>query len=172
MSQTNDPPVSVLLTLAQQAMGLTQEELGELLGVSRRSISRWVSEGTDLSENQVSTLARAVYPANPSLATKIAVSGGSTLEGLGIVQPPKPIEPPRPPPAPPRLVDVVVCAAAEALDASPRTVRRAVLAAFEAARDVGLDVDGVVRGLGHAAPSKRRPERVTSEENVPGTRRR
>jgi transcriptional regulator with XRE-family HTH domain len=152
MSHPNDPPVSLLLTLASQALGVTQDELGKLLGVSRRSISRWVAGGTALSAEQVSTLARAVYPANASLATKIAAHGSTTLEGLGIVQPSKPIEPARPPPPPPRLVDVVVCAAADALDASPRAVRPAVNAAFEAAHDVGLDVEGVVRGLGHPAP--------------------
>jgi transcriptional regulator with XRE-family HTH domain len=156
MSHPNDPPVPVLLVLAQQALGFTQGDLGDLLGVSRRTISRWVLGGTVLSDDQVSTLARAVYPANASLATQIAANGGTTLERLGIVQPPKPIEPPKPPPPPPRLVDVVVCAAAEALDASPRTVRPAVIAAFEAARDVGLDVEGVVKGLGHRESTRRR----------------
>jgi hypothetical protein len=156
MSHPNDPPVPVLLTLAQQALGLTQEELGELVGVSRRTVSRWLSDGTVLTDSQGSTLARAVYPANASLAAQIAASGGTTLERLGIVQPPKPVEPPKPPPPPPRLVEVVVCAAAEALDASPRTVRPAVIAAFEAARDVGLDVEGVVRSLRPREPSPRR----------------
>jgi transcriptional regulator with XRE-family HTH domain len=147
MSHPNQPSVPQLLVLALDALGITQGQLGDLLGVSRRTISRWTSGGTVLSDKEVATLARAVYPKNASLAAQVAAYGRTTLEQLGIVQPPKPALPPPPPPPPPRLVDVVVYAAADALDASPRSVRRAVIAAFEAALEVGLDVKAVVKGL-------------------------
>ncbi len=150
MSHPDEPSASTLLVFASEELGQTQEQMGNLFGVSRRTMSRWMLGGTVLTEDQILTLARAVYPKNSALAGQIAAHGRTTLERLGIVQSPRPVEPPAPPPPPPRLVDVVVCAAADALDASPRTVRPAVIAAFEAALEVGLNVEAVVRGLGPA----------------------
>ena len=45
------------------------------------------------------------------------------------------------------MVDVVVCAAAEALDVSPRAVRPALLAAFQRAREAGLTLEQVEKAL-------------------------
>jgi hypothetical protein len=159
--------VSALLVMASQALAMTQETMGQFFGVSRRTISRWQLHGTSLSPDQVDQLARAVYPINGQLAATIAALRGATLESLGIAQPAKPVEPPPPPTPPPRVVEVVLCAAAEALDASPRLVRPAVVAAFEAARDTGLGVEQVLKGLARrpgrappAAGNRKRPRSV------------
>ena len=105
------------------------------------------------------TLARAVHPHDPGLAARLVATRGATLEDAGIVSPPAPAAPP-PPAPPPYLVDVVVCAAAEALDASPRVVRPALLAALKSARAVGLDMDAMEKALStpaNARGAKRKP---------------
>jgi hypothetical protein len=130
-------PHGTFLTRAGFALDMSQGELGALLGVSRRTVSRWVAAGDPLLlPSQAVTLVRALHPRDRALAERVAVQHGLSLEGLGLVaNAPSPV-----PAATPvaHLVDTVVCAAAEVLDASPRAVRPAILAAFERARAVGL----------------------------------
>jgi len=59
-----------------------------------------------------------------------------------------PAEPPQPPgPAPPHLIDAIVCAAADAADMIPRTMRPPLRAAFSRAAQLGLSIESVVLGL-------------------------
>jgi len=101
-----------------------------------------------------------VYPVDAALAAEIAAAGGTTLEALGVLPPPPPPAPAPPPPVPvtppDRVVDAVVCAAAEAMQVMPQAVRPAVLAAFACARELGLTVDGVERVL--RASGRTKPE--------------
>jgi hypothetical protein len=129
---------------AQVALDTVQEGLGEMLGVSRRTIVRWTDNGGWKHATTTAQLARLVFPKDPALAARFAAVGGHTLESLGLVVP-RP--PPPPPPAPvakpapmPRAIDVVVCAAADAVDGTPRAARVALLAAVRAAREMGLDL--------------------------------
>jgi hypothetical protein len=146
-----------LLAEACQSLGVTQEELGKLLGLSRRTIVRWQGS-SGYPPWYAADVARAVHPRDPDLAARIAAREGSSLELMGIVTP----RPPPPPPEPPaHMVDLVVCAAAEALDVSPRTVRPALAAAFRRARQAGLTLEQVERMLAPpqapaAAPAKKR----------------
>ena len=152
----------LLMTLAMHALGTNQQGLAKLLGLSRRTISRWTSRGhSAVIPAHVDTLARAVHAHDPALAARIVAVRGATLADAGIARPePAPIPPPAPPPPPPPyLVDVVVCAAAEALDVSPRVVRPALLAAFQRARVVGLDVAALESSL--SPPSRPEPRRRT-----------
>jgi len=157
MAPPSGESVTLLLALAMNVLGESQEGLGKLLGVSRRTVSRWMGRGSaSLSLADCSTLARAVHPHDPGLAARIVATRGATLEDAGIVSP-RPAAPPSPPPPPtppPYLVDVVVCAAAEALDASPRVVRPALLAAFRSARTVGLDMAAIEKALSAPADAK------------------
>jgi transcriptional regulator with XRE-family HTH domain len=137
-----------LLVYAGQALKMGQARLGERLGVSRRTVNRWTAHGITFSPGQASRLAALVHPANRALAARIAATQGETLESLGLEKPAPPAPPPAPPPEPPRYaVDVVVCAAAEALDVSPRAVRPALLAAFQRAREAGLTIEHVEKAL-------------------------
>lgn len=164
------PPLTALLIEARFRLGVSQGGLGQLLGSSQRTGQRWEGGGASPTPKQLHALAAMVHPKDPKLAEQIAAAGGSTLEQLGIVPPPpppapppRPIPPPRPPPplaaaapAPPPppppppedVVDAVVCAAAEAIDVMPRTIRPALLAAFRRARRLGLDVATVEKALG------------------------
>ncbi len=136
-------PVSPLVARAQRVLGHRNEELGARLGVSKRTVVRWWSRGATLSLNQVRTLARLVHPKDPALAEEIAAAASETLESLGLVSPAQP-----PPPLPvASIVEAVVCAAADALNAPPGAARGAVLAAFRRARELRLSVNDVEAAL-------------------------
>jgi hypothetical protein len=138
----------------QIKLGLNQEEMGKLIGVSRRTMSRWSGGIPGVTEQQVYTLARAVHPKDPAMAAELAGHIGQTLESLRIVSPPPAPAPAPPPPPPPRalppiplMVESVVCAAADALETKPAAVRDALSAAFGRAKKMGLSVDEVVAAL-------------------------
>jgi hypothetical protein len=130
--------------LARQALGTTQQKLGEQLGVSRRTAQRWGAHG--MPSYHLPDLARLVHPRDPGLAREIAAAAGMTLEVAGLAQPP-PAPPPPPPPPPDGIVDAVVCAAAEAMEMMPKEVRPGLLAAFGRAKEIGLTVDVIERAL-------------------------
>jgi hypothetical protein len=92
-------------------------------------------------------LAAHVYGVDPALGRKIAETAGTTLEALGLVAP-------RPRPSPERLVDSVVCAAADVLGLAPRDTRPALLAAFSRVRELDLDVATVESALAGAKPQR------------------
>ncbi|MDP9001553.1 MAG: hypothetical protein M3O46_15745, partial [Myxococcota bacterium] len=58
------------------------------------------------------------------------------------------------------LIDAVVCAAAEALDVSPRAVRPALLAAFARASELGLTLERSLEGLRRHGPTAPRAEKT------------
>jgi transcriptional regulator with XRE-family HTH domain len=139
-----------LLMEARRALGgISQGELGVLLGASRRTGQRWEGSGATPSTQQLHDLARRVYSKDAKLAADIAAEAGSSLEALGIVPAALPAPPPAATPAPPAedVVDAVVCAAADAIDVLPRAVRPALLAAFTRARRLGLSVEAVESAL-------------------------
>jgi hypothetical protein len=134
-----------LFELARQATRTTQEELGQKLGVSRRTAQRWA--GSEIPSYHLPDLARLVHPHDAALAREIAAAAGMTLEAAGIVPPPPPAPPPPAPPPPHGVVDAVVCAAAEAMDMMPKEVRPGLFAAFARAKEIGLTVDVIERAL-------------------------
>jgi transcriptional regulator with XRE-family HTH domain len=144
-----------ILIRAGVALRKSQGEMGQLLGVSRRTISRWTSRGTTFIPSQARDLAAALLPVDRALAVRAAALHGETLVSLGLEKPPPPPAPAVPAEPPGHLVDAVVCAAAEALDASPRAVRPALLAAFRRARELALKVEHVERALD---PAKKKGE--------------
>jgi hypothetical protein len=92
-------------------------------------------------------MALLVHPVDAALAAEIAAAGGTTLDALGLVPATAPAAPHGSGGPPDRVVDAVVCAAAEAMQVMPQSVRPAVLAAFACARELGLTVEGVERVL-------------------------
>ena len=154
-----------LVSLARMRLGMSQEQFGHALGASKRTATRWDGGRASPSIPQVRILTGLVYPRDPELAAQLASATGDTLEGLGIVAPspppappPTPAPPPAPPPPPPPpplptalVVQAVVCAAADALQASPGTVRAPLLAAFRMARELRLSVEDVETALSATA---------------------
>jgi transcriptional regulator with XRE-family HTH domain len=129
--------------LCRQALGTTQEELGRMLGVSRRTAQRWTRQG--IPSEELPNLARLVHAKDAALAAAIVAAAGTTLEAVGIVKPAAP--PPLPPPLPDWAVDAVVCATAEAMHLLPNEVRPGLHAAFARAKEIGLSVDVIERVL-------------------------
>jgi hypothetical protein len=131
------------------AVGMHHRELAKVFGVSRRTVSRWSKDGTRLSHAHAVALAELAHTREPALAAEIAALVGETLVTLGLEAPP-----PTGPAAlgaatlSSKLVDAVVCAAAEAMDVSPRAVRPALLAALRSAREVGLTMEALEATLG------------------------
>jgi hypothetical protein len=150
-----------LLYEAQRALSTSQQGVGRVMGLSRRTIVRWVRHGQPtFTQGQAASLARAVHPHDPALAERIAAAGWTSLAALGIVTP----NAKRADAVARARFDAVVCAAAEVLDASPRAVRPALLAAVRRAADVGLTLTDLEAGL---AP----PESPPAAETARGTRR-
>jgi DNA-binding XRE family transcriptional regulator len=152
-----------LVTRAQRTIGLSQRQLGELVGASRRTITRWFGGGSTPGLSALQTIAGAVYPHDPALAAALAAETGQTLVSLGIEMPPpppapvidaapappEPVGPPARPFPPARLVvDSIVCAAAESMQCAPSAVRDVLRAAFARARGLGLTLEEVEEGLG------------------------
>ena len=141
---------------AQRTLGLTQEALGKMLGASRRTTLRgWSPDGRP---SRSRTFMRSPAPfirRTRCSAAKLAAEGrGEPLEGLGIVRPAPPPAPLAPPAAPGRpfpatrlVVDSVVCAAAETMQAPPAAVREALRAAIARARALGLSLEDMDEGL-------------------------
>jgi transcriptional regulator with XRE-family HTH domain len=143
-----------LVTRAQLALRMNQRELAELLGISRRTVTRWYANQSSLSVGEVEKIARAVFPVDATLAAGLAAECGKTLESMGLVrhEPPAPVvvplavpsaPPPRayPPIAP--MVESIVCAAVEVTQSTPAAARGVVRAVFARARALGLTVQEV-----------------------------
>jgi transcriptional regulator with XRE-family HTH domain len=129
---------------------MTQKEFGEALNASHRTASRWEAGQSNPYTPELRKLAAMVYSRDAELADELAAVVGETLESLGIVAPPAPAPPAPPPPSPlpsRLLVDAVVCAAADALEVAPITLRVALLAAFRRARELRLSVEEVETAL-------------------------
>ena len=62
------------------------------------------------------------------------------------------------------VVDAIVCAAAEAIDVTPKAIRPALLAAFRRARVIGLGVDAVANALEAADTAARASEAQAATE--------
>lgn len=144
-----DDPI-VLLIQARHLLGVSQGDLGEMIGSSRRTAQRWETTSTRPDPRHWCEIARRVHPLDPALAAKLAALGGSSLVELGLAAPAAPQADAQgavasrsgsPAGAPsPEAIDSIVAAAAEAL-------RPAILAAFARAQALGLTVESVVRGL-------------------------
>ncbi|MHB8416835.1 MAG: hypothetical protein ACYDCL_02080 [Myxococcales bacterium] len=162
---------------ALQASGKLQGEMAQVIGVSRRTMSRYVSAATPvLSQAQWNALADEVRSRDPDLALELAAMGDAQALAFGVgnvvIQrpvPPPPAAPALPPPPPPpkpsphldsALAAAVVYAAAEALDVSPRQVRPVIAAAFARAVELGCTVEQIARAL---APERARPPDATAE---------
>jgi len=141
-----------MLVLTQRALGLSQTELGSLVGVTRRTIIRWMRSGPIIPPVSLRPLVAAAHAEDPALGHALALAFGETLESMGVQVPPAlapavPPAPQSPPIAPGHLADSIVCAAAEAAGLTPQAIRPALVAAFERAAAVSLSVDEVRAAL-------------------------
>lgn len=139
-----------LMIRGRVALGISNKELAERMGCSRRTMQRWMARQSYIVPVELAKLAGLVAPHDRALAEEIAQTAGQTLEALGHAPP----APPRPPL--PHLGHAVVCVAAEAMDLSPRALRPALHAAFKCARDLGLTVEELELALAPVAAAPKR----------------
>ena len=165
-----------LLGRLRVALGMTQRELAQLLGVTRRTVGRWEAGASAPSTDQLRRLAHVAHPRDAALAEELASEGDATLEALGLRSPappspsasPAPALAPAAPPAPSApparpfppvalLVDSIVHVAARALnDEDPArdsvaAVTAVLRIAFTRASARGLTVGEVERALSPGA---------------------
>jgi hypothetical protein len=139
--------ISVLLIQTRRALHLSQRELGERLGMVKRTMQRWEARGAILLPSHIRILATALYPENPALAARMAAYGHTSLRELGLEVPPPALLPPVAPLATSILVDSILCVAADAIGVAPSAIRPALAKAFLRAREVALDVSAVADSL-------------------------
>ena len=152
-----------LVVRGAQALGLTNVDMAKELGCSRRTMQRWMGGQSSVGSASLAQLAHLVVVRDRALAEEILTRANAALVAAGLapspwfdpppapeiaLPPPAPPSPaPPPPPRPPEITNAVVCAAAEAMDLSPRALRPAIVAAFRCARALGLSVAEVEEGL-------------------------
>ena len=129
---------AALLVHCQIALGLTQKELGELLGRDRRTIQRWQESGFELMADQAETLADALLPVRPDLAEQVRELGRKAAMA-GVI--------PSARPATAEVIDAILRAAADAGGTSPEAIRPAISAALLKAEEAGVEVRAIVAGL-------------------------
>ncbi|MGA2448776.1 MAG: helix-turn-helix domain-containing protein [Polyangiaceae bacterium] len=151
-----------LLTDARRQLRMSQREFGPALGASHRTANRWDAGKASPAARNLQRLAELLAPVNPALATEAAAHIGQTLESLGLVSPSSeagaaaqsglagPAK---------DLVDIVLCAAAEAADTSPRAMRSLLYVAFRRARQVGLTTEQLEQALAPEKEAKARSGR-------------
>jgi transcriptional regulator with XRE-family HTH domain len=153
-------PLPYLLARSREILNLSQLGLAKRLRSSLRTVQRWEASRSTPTAANLHELADAVRPHDPGLAAEMDV--WAPRPAAAVV--PAPVIAAPPPPAAPALpasilVDLVVCAAAEALGMAPQAARPAVLATFASALKAGLTVDDVVAALA--------PSRSASEPGAP-----
>lgn len=130
---------AALLVHCQMALGLTQAQLGELLGRDRRTIQRWQASGFQPMADQAETLAQALQPVRPNLAEQVLELGRQAAIVVGVSPPPRA--------ATAEVIDAILRAAAHAGGTSPEAIRPAITAAMLKAEETGVEVSAIVAGL-------------------------
>ncbi len=148
------------------ALGMSQGELADAMGISRRTIIRWTKGHTSPVEVEIRRLASLVRDADDDLADELLAAARLEPDPPPPPPPPPPPAPPEPPPvmapppvvappllpeparpAPAHVTDSILCVAADAANMVPRAILPAIRAAFARARELGVGVDEVVLGL-------------------------
>jgi transcriptional regulator with XRE-family HTH domain len=146
----NSAVVRPLIGRVRSTFIWSQKQLGEALGLSKRTVMRWEGGQSGPADFQVAKMARLVYPRDKELARELAAAMGKSLVDLDIEAPPRPR-----PDAKAHLVDSIVCVAAEAASILPQAMRPALHAAFDRAMALELSAADVVEALKPASKTKR-----------------
>ena len=153
----NPQVIRPLLGRVRSAFIYSQRQLGEALGISKRTVLRWEGGQSTPSDIQVAAMARLVHPRDRELARELAAALGKSLVDLGIEAPalpaPVPVGPKRP--STPYLADSVVCIASEAASMLPQAMRAPLLAAVERMVALELSPADMVEALRLTAKGKR-----------------
>ena len=130
---------------------MSQTELAEALGSSRRTIIRRELGQSSPVDFELRQFADLVRLEDADLADEMLAAGGLQEPIAAPIAPAAPDEP-VPAAITPALpaeyrIDAILCAAADAIDAVPRDVKPAIVAAFVRAKQMGLSIEEVVAAL-------------------------
>ena len=142
----DDMALGETLLRVQSALNLNQKELARLIGCSSRTIIRYYKRGGALAPATYAELATACHPHDVALAAHLAQQAGKTLASLGL-QGASAVSVRGATLTAKHLVDSIVCAAAEAMQTPPHTMRPALTAAFERAIALGMTAEDVLRAM-------------------------
>jgi len=128
---------ALLMTQCQIALGITQRQMGELVGKDRRTIQRWQAHGCLLLlQEDAAALANALRPLRPDLADQVLELRREVASLISATAA-----------TPEAIDDILQAAAAAAGSDSPEAVRAVVTAAFVKAAEGGFDLKAIVAGL-------------------------
>ena len=130
---------AALLIHCQLALGLTQEELGELIDRTRRTVQRYQDTGFAPTADQAEALALALQPIRPDLAEQVLELGRKTALLAGAPAPARP--------ATAEVIDAILRAAADAAGTSREAIRPVITAALLKASETGVELSAIVAGL-------------------------
>jgi hypothetical protein len=119
-----------LLTRSQWALHMVQNQFAAFLGVSDRTMRRWMTQKPHLPPRMLRHLAGAVHEKDPALARRLAAAHGESLKDLAVGLS-----------AEERIAADIVHAAADVAGQSLREMRPVVLAAFAQARASGVTIE-------------------------------
>lgn len=162
MTSEGSRPLRRLMFYARRAVGMTQRQLGDELGVSHRTVLRWERGYSSPVPRQILAIAAMLRPDDDALADELLATGHmniivSTAPAPAVTTAASAVAAPAPEGVATKpAIDAVVFAAAEAMDASPRAVRVGLAAAFARAVELGLAADAVAAALSatvQAAPA-------------------
>ncbi|HEX3344214.1 MAG TPA: helix-turn-helix transcriptional regulator [Polyangiaceae bacterium] len=126
---------SVLMVHVQLALGISQRQLGAIVGVTKRTIQRWQDKGTSsIDQETAAVLAERLRPVRPDLADEVLALGNRFGASLYV-------------PATPEALAAILASAATAGGMSSEQARAAVAAAFSVAAREGTTVQGVLATL-------------------------
>lgn len=125
-----------LLTEIQHALGISQKELGAIMGRDRRTIQRWQVKGTVIFRPDVEKLAAAVRPVRADLADRLLALADASDRLAGKAPPPGA-----------EVIEEIVKAGAVAGGTSAEGMRRGMAAAFARAEELGVEVQVVIAAL-------------------------
>jgi transcriptional regulator with XRE-family HTH domain len=130
-----------LVVQCRLALQLTQQQFGDMVGCTKRTIQRWEERGALVLVGQAHAIAVALRGSHPELAQQVAASMDMTLDQLAAYQPDSGASPRMDP------IESIVYAAAEAMGITPDVARPGVAAAFERARELDVTVYTVANRL-------------------------
>jgi transcriptional regulator with XRE-family HTH domain len=139
-------PLAQSIRSARAAVGLTQEQLAQRVGLKAQALYRWERGHPRPSKRNLSKLLDALSVLDGAVATRLKAE----IDGLRGArdEPSARAAAPAPPRmAPAHVVELVVSALADELDQTPRRARGALLRACKALQGAELSISDVQREL-------------------------
>jgi hypothetical protein len=140
---TRNEHMGALLVHSMMALRMIGTTFAEFLGISERTLRRWVDGGTHLTPSRLILLASAVHARDPALASRIAAAHGHTLDELGIGLS-----------GDQSIAFEIARAAAEVVGLPPHVMRPALAAALGRARAAGLTIEAAHALFGGKGPDR------------------